>query len=118
MHKQRSTRIIIQSGNTTSYYSEERTSEYSRLEVQVIRQLRDAGVVGSVNVVGEEPRYSDEDITALRRVRRLHHDLGVNLEGVEVILRLYARLEAIQQELERYKEAAQHIHEDRGNNVE
>ena len=113
MHKQRSTRIIIQSGNTTSYYSEEKTSEYSRLEVQIIRQLREAGVVGPVDIVGEEPRYSNEDIAVLRRVRRLHHDLGVNLEGVEVILRLYARLEAIQQELERYKEAAQQIHEEK-----
>ncbi len=111
MREQRSTRIIIQNGNTTSYYSEQETSEYSRLEVQIIHQLRDAGVLGFIDVAGEEPRYSDDDIAQLRRVRRLHHDLGINLEGIEVILRLYARLEALQQELARYKGTNEFIDE-------
>ena len=43
----------------------------------------------------------DEDIAQLRRIRRLHHDLGVNLAGIEVILRLTARLAALQRELGR-----------------
>lgn len=44
--------------------------------------------------------YSEEEVTQLRRIRRLQHDLGVNLAGVEVILRLLKRLEGLQQELE------------------
>ena len=40
---------------------------------------------------------------AKRLVRRLHHDLGINIEGVEVILRLYTQLEALQRELEQYR---------------
>jgi hypothetical protein len=115
MHNSRYTRIIIQNGNTTSYYSEEKTSEYSRLEVQVIRQLRDAGVVGS-DIAGEEARYSDDDIALLRRVRRLHHDLGINLEGVEVILRLHARLETLQRELAQYQERQAQIEQQRNDN--
>ncbi len=113
MHEQHYTRIIIQNGNTTSYYSEEKTSEYSRLEVQIIRQLRDAGVVGAIDIAGEEPRYSNEDIALLRRVRRLHHDLGINLEGVEVILRLSARLEALQQELVQYQKMSGQAQEEK-----
>lgn len=108
MHNQRSTRIIIQSNNATSYYSEQTTSEYSRLEVQIIRHLHDAGVIGATDIAGEKHRYSDKDIALLRRARRLHHDLGVNLEGVEVILRLYAHLEALQQELAQYKDSQEH----------
>ena len=46
-------------------------------------------------------RYREEDIAQLRRIRRLHSDLGVNLAGIEVILRLSVRLEALQRELER-----------------
>jgi DNA-binding transcriptional MerR regulator len=71
--------------------------------VQVIRQLRDAGVIRGVDVAGEGQRYSDDELALLRRVRRLHHDLGINIEGVEVILRLYAQLEALQRELEQYR---------------
>jgi hypothetical protein len=103
MNENKSTRIIIQSSQYTAYYSEQETAEYSHLEVQVIRQLHDAGVIEGISLAGEEPRYSEEEITVLRRARRLYEELDINLEGVEVILRLYARLEALQRELEQYK---------------
>ena len=103
MDEHQHTRIIIQSSQHTSYYSEQETAEYSRLEVQLIRQLHEAGVVEGISVVGEELRYGEEELALLRRARRLHHDLGINMEGVEVILRLQARLEALQRELEQYK---------------
>src|SRR5207248_9605290 len=100
MDENKSTHIIIQSSHHTAYYSEQETAEYSRLEVQVIRQLHDAGVIEGINVAGEEPRYSDEERAGLRRARRLYEGLDINLEGVEVILRLYARLEALEREWE------------------
>src|SRR5258708_5348983 len=101
MSEQPYTRITLQS--TTSYYSELETVEYSCLEVEVIRQLQDAGVIKGIEVSGEERRYSEEDLAVLRRARRLHKDLDINLEGIEIILRLHARLEAMQRELEHYR---------------
>lgn len=103
MDEKQNIRIIIQSSQHTAFYSEQETAEYSHLEVQVIRQLHDAGVIEGISVAGEEPRYSEEEIALLRRARRLHDELGINLEGVEVILRLQARLEALQRELEQYR---------------
>lgn len=103
MSEQRYTRIILGSSRTTSYYSEEETAQYCRMEVQFIRQLYDAGIIEGIDVSGEERRFSEEDITQLRRIRRLYQDLGVNLEGIGIIMRLQARLEALQRELEQYK---------------
>lgn len=103
MDEKQTIRIILQSSQHTAYYSEQESAEYSRLEVQVIRQLHDAGVIEGISVADEEPRYSEEEIALLRRARRLQDDLGINLEGVEVILRLQARLEALQRELEQYR---------------
>ena len=103
MDENKSTHIIIQSSYHTAYYSEQETVEYSHIEVQVIRQLHDAGVIEGISVAGEEPRYSEEEVAVLRHARRLHEELGINLEGVEVILRLYARLDALQRELEQYR---------------
>jgi len=40
----------------------------------------------------------------VRRINRLRRDLGVNLAGAEVILRLCAQVEALQRELDRYRE--------------
>jgi MerR family transcriptional regulator, heat shock protein HspR len=95
------TRITIHSDQSTTYYSEQEAAEYCQLEVRVIRRLQAAGLVEGIAISDEERRYRDEDIAQLRRIRRLHHDLGVNLAGIEVILRLTARLEALQRELER-----------------
>jgi len=104
MSEQRYTRIILGSSQTTSYYSEEETAQYCRMEVQFIRQLYDAGIIEGIDVPGEERRFSEEDIAQLRRIRRLYQDLGVNLEGIGIIMRLQARLEALQRELEQYRQ--------------
>jgi MerR family transcriptional regulator, heat shock protein HspR len=101
MSEQRFTRITL--STTGSYYSEQETADYCRLEVQVLRQLSESGVIPGMDIVGEEVRYSDEDLALLRRARRLYEDLGVNLEGIEIILRLLARLDASQRELDDYK---------------
>lgn len=44
--------------------------------------------------------YSDQDIERLRRIRTLMDELGVNLAGVEVIFKLLARMEVMQQQIE------------------
>ena len=43
--------------------------------------------------------YSQSDINRLRQVQRLISDLGVNLAGAEVILKMGARLRQLEQEL-------------------
>ncbi len=101
MSEQQFTRITIR--NTRSYRSEQEAADYCHLEVQVLRQLSESGVLPGMQAVGEEVRYNDDDLFILRRVRRLYEDLGVNLEGIEIILRLQARLEALQRELDQYK---------------
>jgi MerR family transcriptional regulator/heat shock protein HspR len=97
------TRIIIKSSQPAKHYSEEETARYSNLDVESIRRLRTVGLIEGFEVIGEERRYSEEEVELLRRVRRLRRDLGVNLAGVEVILRLCDRLEELQRELEQYR---------------
>lgn len=44
--------------------------------------------------------YSERDIAQLRRVKTLMDDLGVNLAGVEVILRVSQRIAELQRRVE------------------
>ncbi|WP_287408481.1 MerR family transcriptional regulator, partial [Oceanithermus sp.] len=44
--------------------------------------------------------YSERDIEHLREIRRLTQELGVNLAGVEEIMRLRQELEALQERFE------------------
>jgi MerR family transcriptional regulator, heat shock protein HspR len=101
MAETRYTRIIISSSRPTAYYTEQETAQYSHLDIATIRQLQSEGFVQGVEVAGEGIRYSDQDIAILRRIRRLQEDLGINLEGVEVVLRLLADLQALREELGR-----------------
>jgi MerR family transcriptional regulator/heat shock protein HspR len=73
------------------------------MSVSTLRHLRASGLIEGQETEGEL-LYSEEEIVQLRRIRRLQHDLGINLAGVEVIMRLLQRLEAVHQELEKARE--------------
>ena len=100
MDEQYVTHIVLQQYRSPSSYSERETAEASHLRISAIRHLRVLGLIEGEET-GGELRYSEGEITQLRRIRRLQRDLGVNLEGVEVIVRLLKRIEALQIELER-----------------
>lgn len=70
---------------------------------QTLRYYERAGLVKPIRSRGHIRLYSQRDIERLRKIARLTDALGVNLAGVEVILRLTERLEEIQVELERHK---------------
>jgi hypothetical protein len=62
------------------------------LEPHIVRRCVQVGLV--------EETLTEDELVELRRVRRLT-DLGINLEGVEVILRMRRRIVALQEELAR-----------------
>jgi MerR family transcriptional regulator/heat shock protein HspR len=99
MEEQHITHIVLQQSHSSLSYSERETAIACHLSISTIRHLHTLGLIEGKETNGE-PRYSEEDITQLRRIRRLRRDLGVNLAGIEVILHLLKRLEAIHHELE------------------
>lgn len=52
--------------------------------------------------------YCDADIELLRRIQRFTQDLGVNLAGVAVILRLLDQIDDLQREVERLRGEIDH----------
>ena len=107
MDEQRVTYIVCQQYQSSSSYSERETAAVSHLGIGAIRYLHALGLIEGYETDGEL-RYSEEEVIQLRRIRRLQHDLGVNLAGVEVILHLLRRLEAVCQELEQEREHHEH----------
>lgn len=73
------------------------------LDVQTytLRYYEKVGIISPRRSRGNIRLYSDRDIALLQRVKTLVDDMGVNLPGVEVILRMVERLEQLQQELEK-----------------
>ncbi len=103
MDKQQTVRIFIQQSQVTRYYNEQEAVALTHLSLQLIQQLYADGLIEGIEVVGEERRYSEEDVALLRRFWRIQRDLEVNAEGAEVIVRLLKRLDILQRELESYR---------------
>ena len=99
MNERYVTHIVLKQYRSSSSYSERETAAASHLGIGALRHLRAVGLIEGEET-GGELRYCEEEVTQLRQIRRLQRDLGVNLEGVEVIVRLLKRIEALQIELE------------------
>jgi MerR family transcriptional regulator, heat shock protein HspR len=83
------------------------------LEIQTytLRYYEKVGIIEPHRSQGNIRLYSDRDIALLKRVKSLVDDMGVNLPGVEVILRMVQHMGELQNELE---EAQQELKKLRG----
>ena len=70
------------------------------IQTYTLRYYEKIGVIEPRRSQGNTRLYSESDITLLRRVKTLVEDMGVNLAGVEVILRMMERMNELQNELE------------------
>jgi MerR family transcriptional regulator/heat shock protein HspR len=67
---------------------------------QTLRQYERIGLVVPSRAGAKNRLYSELDIMRVRRIQRLTQELGVNLAGVEIILKLLDDMEDMRTELE------------------
>jgi len=70
------------------------------LHAQSLRYYEKMGLIEPARSQGRVRFYSQRDIERLRQIKTLMNDLGVNLAGVEVILRLTERITELEEELD------------------
>src|SRR3989304_2110428 len=75
-------------------------AEMLKLHPQTLRMYEKKGLIRPSRTVGKTRMYSAEDVEDVARLVRLMRDLGVNLAGVEIILKMRRRMTAMQQQLE------------------
>lgn len=71
---------------------------------QTLRTYERMGLVAPARSGGNRRLYSQRDVNRLLRLREYMEDLGVNLAGAEVLLRLNRRVEDLQRELDATRE--------------
>ncbi len=74
------------------------------VQTQTLRYYERLGLIEPARTGGNQRVFSRADIERVRRIRGFMDNLGVNLAGVEVILRLIDRLNASESEVERLSE--------------
>ncbi|HLM55838.1 MAG TPA: helix-turn-helix transcriptional regulator, partial [Pyrinomonadaceae bacterium] len=69
---------------------------------QTLRLYEREGLLKPSRSDGNTRLYTDEDLARLEVILSLTRDLGVNLAGVEIILNMREKMDAMQHEFERF----------------
>ena len=69
------------------------------VQTYTLRYYEKIGIIEPSRSPGNIRLYSERDIAHLRRVKTLMEDLGVNLAGIEVILRLTQHVAELQHQM-------------------
>ena len=83
------------------------------MHAQTLRYYERMGMIAPSRSRGRIRLYSQADISRLRQIQRLINDLGVNLAGAEVILRLNRRIRQTEQEMEELRMELQRLRDRR-----
>ena len=75
-------------------------AELVDMHPQTLRLYERKGLIEPSRSAGKTRLYSQRNIEQLREIRRLTQELGVNLAGVEEIIRLRSRLDQLQNNME------------------
>jgi MerR family transcriptional regulator/heat shock protein HspR len=71
------------------------------VQTHTLRYYEKIGIIEPSRSRGNIRLYSESDIIRLRRAKTLMDDLGINLAGVEVILRMAQRVTELQRRTEK-----------------
>ena len=89
-------------------------AELVGIHPQTLRIYEQKGLVRPKRTAGNTRLYSDADIERLQLIQKLTTDLGLNLAGVELVLRLedelqkaHARIDRLQRQL---RDEVQNVH--------
>jgi MerR family transcriptional regulator/heat shock protein HspR len=79
------------------------------VHAQTLRYYERAGLVEPSRSGGNKRLYSHRDIERLRQIKTMVDDLGVNLAGVEVILRMLDRMAEMEQRVKELEEEVRRL---------
>lgn len=72
--------------------------QYHEIAPDFVYALQESGLV-KLEEQEEHHYITNEQVDALEKYIRMHYDLGINIEGLEVISRLLNQMEELQREL-------------------
>lgn len=70
------------------------------VHAQTLRYYERAGIIEPSRSQGNQRLYSERDIARLRQIKTLVDDLGINLAGVEIILRLTKKISQMETQIQ------------------
>jgi MerR family transcriptional regulator, heat shock protein HspR len=85
-----------------AYYMISAVAQKYSIHPQTLRLYEREGLLKPSRTEGNTRLYSEDDLERLETILSLTRDLGVNLAGVEIILNMRGKIEAMQHEVNEF----------------
>jgi MerR family transcriptional regulator, heat shock protein HspR len=89
------------------YFSISAVAQMFTVHQQTIRLYEKQGLISPKRSEGNTRLFSEEDVERLEEIMYLTHKLGINLAGVDMILKLQKQIKKLQKEMNTIFEQAQ-----------
>ncbi len=89
-------------GRSKAAYMISAVAEQYQIHPQTLRLYEREGLLKPSRSEGNTRLYTDKDLERLEIILKLTRDLGVNLAGVEIILNMREKMEAMQLQIEEF----------------
>lgn len=89
-------------GRSKGAYMISSVAEQYQIHPQTLRLYEREGLLRPSRSDGNTRLYTDGDLARLEVILKLTRDLGVNLAGVEIILNMREKMEAMQRQIEEF----------------
>jgi MerR family transcriptional regulator, heat shock protein HspR len=80
------------------------------IQTHTLRYYERIGIIEPSRSRGNIRLYSESDISYVKQIKKLMDELGVNLAGVEVILRMAKRIDTMQRRIEELEDEIRRLH--------
>jgi MerR family transcriptional regulator, heat shock protein HspR len=102
-------------GRSKAAYMISAVAEQYQIHPQTLRLYEREGLLRPSRSEGNTRLYTDEDLERLEVILKLTRELGVNLAGVEIILNMREKMEAMQRQVDEFirtlnTQFASHLH--------
>ena len=102
-------------GRSKAAYMISAVAEQYQIHPQTLRLYEREGLLRPSRSDGNTRLYTDDDLERLEVILKLTRELGVNLAGVEIILNMREKMEAMQRQVDEFvrtlnSEFATHAH--------
>ncbi|TKC00422.1 chaperone modulator CbpM [Pedobacter cryophilus] len=84
--------------NTENFISLNTLSSHYQVDISFFNTLVEMGLI-EVEVLDQSFYIQQDKITVVEKMIRLHHELEVNVEGIDVVFNLLERIQDLQNEL-------------------
>lgn len=109
MAERRQTRIEVTVDEDRGVFMISVAAELAEMHPQTLRIYEARGLISPQRSPKNTRLYSQRDVERLKRIQQMTNEEGLNLAGVETVLEMESRVEAMRSELEAMRERTREL---------